>query len=131
MSLAAPPLFPGYCFVWTELQWHAARWAPGVIRLVLVGLQPAPVTEAVIAEARERDGLIDLPKPEPRFAPGVHVRVLEGPLRDHIGVLAALSPHERVMVIVMVLLRMLGGQQRVSWARDAITAIGSGAETRK
>ena len=26
-------LFPGYAFVWIELQWHAARWAPGVVRL--------------------------------------------------------------------------------------------------
>ena len=24
-----PLLFPGYCFVWIELQWHAARWSPG------------------------------------------------------------------------------------------------------
>jgi hypothetical protein len=24
-----PPLFPGYCFTLIELQWHAARWAPG------------------------------------------------------------------------------------------------------
>ena len=23
---ARPALFPGYCFVLTELQWHAARW---------------------------------------------------------------------------------------------------------
>jgi hypothetical protein len=26
-------LFLGYAFVWIELQWHAARWAPGVVRL--------------------------------------------------------------------------------------------------
>jgi hypothetical protein len=24
-SAQAPALFPGYCFVWIELQWHAAR----------------------------------------------------------------------------------------------------------
>jgi len=23
-----PPLFPGYCFVAIELQWHTARWCP-------------------------------------------------------------------------------------------------------
>ena len=27
-----PLLFPGYLFVLIELQWHAARWAPGVTR---------------------------------------------------------------------------------------------------
>jgi len=36
-----PPLFPGYCFIQIELQWHTARWAPGVVRLVLDGVQPA------------------------------------------------------------------------------------------
>jgi hypothetical protein len=35
-------LFPGYAFVWIELQWHAARWAPGVgchVPLMLFGGQ--------------------------------------------------------------------------------------------
>src|SRR5215470_648785 len=47
-----PLLFPGYAFVWIELQWSQARWSPGVVRL------------AVIEEirARERGGLIELPK---------------------------------------------------------------------
>jgi hypothetical protein len=26
-----PPLFPGYCFVTIELQWHETRWAPGTL----------------------------------------------------------------------------------------------------
>jgi hypothetical protein len=29
-----PALFPGYAFVWIELQWHTARWAPGVLSLI-------------------------------------------------------------------------------------------------
>jgi hypothetical protein len=40
---SAPALFPGYAFIWIELQWHAARWSPGVIRLVLDGARPAKV----------------------------------------------------------------------------------------
>jgi len=35
-----PLLFPAYAFVFIRLQWHAARWAPGVIRLVMDGVQP-------------------------------------------------------------------------------------------
>jgi hypothetical protein len=35
------------------------------------------------------------------------VKVLQGPLHDQIGLLAALRPHERVLV----LLQLLGGQQ--------------------
>ena len=30
-----PLLFPGYLFVLIELQWHTARWAPEVVRLVM------------------------------------------------------------------------------------------------
>jgi transcriptional antiterminator RfaH len=54
------PLFPGYAFVAIELQWHAARWCPGVIRLVMDGLQPARVPDAVIEEihGRERNGAV-------------------------------------------------------------------------
>jgi hypothetical protein len=61
------------------------------------------------------------PDPErPRgLAPGTRVRVIGGLLSEQIGVLAALRPHERVLV----LLRLLGGQQRVELARSAIEAM--------
>jgi hypothetical protein len=52
-------LFPGYTFVWIELQWHAARWSPGVIRLVSAGgAEPAKVPVSVIEDlqSRERNG---------------------------------------------------------------------------
>ena len=32
-SSSTPPLFPGLPFVLVELQWHAARWCPGVLRV--------------------------------------------------------------------------------------------------
>ena len=28
------PLFPGYCFLTIEAQWHAARWSVGVLGLI-------------------------------------------------------------------------------------------------
>jgi transcriptional antiterminator RfaH len=120
VSMAMPALFPNYCFVLIELQWHAARWAPGVIRLVLDGVQPAKVPDGVIdgIRSRERDGLIDIAKP-PQFVPGMRVRVLQGPLQHHIGLLTALRPHERVLV----LLQLLGRQQRVELpAGDVVPA---------
>src|SRR5215813_7391872 len=60
-----PLLFPGYAFVWIELQWSQARWSPGVIRLVMDGAVPARVPDAVIDEIRAREvaGLVELPKP--------------------------------------------------------------------
>jgi hypothetical protein len=47
------------------------------------------------------------------------VKVVSGPLQNQIGMLAILRPHERVLV----LLRLLGGEQRVELARNAIEAI--------
>ena len=76
------------------------------------GPVPARVPDQVIAEirSRERAGLIELPKL--RLEPGARVRVLQSPLQDHIGLLGALRPHERVLV----LLQLVGGQQRVELA---------------
>jgi transcriptional antiterminator RfaH len=76
-----PPLFPGYCFTWIELQWSAARWAPGTLGMIMDGTQPARVPDAVIEEirSRERNGLIELPKPR-GFRRGDQVRIIRGPV---------------------------------------------------
>ena len=91
-----------------------------VVRLVMDGLEPAHVSDAIISEikSQERNGLVDLPRPR-GLRPGTKVRVIDGPLINQVGVLALLKPHERVLV----LLRMLGGEQRVELARNAIEAV--------
>jgi len=116
-----PPLFPGYLFVWVVRGWWDARWSPGVVRLIMDGLLPARVPDAVIDEirSRERNGLVELPKLHGGFKPGMRVRVVSGPLSEQIGMLAALRPHERVLV----LLQLLGGQQRVELARGTVEAV--------
>ena len=88
--------------------------------LVMDGEQPAHVPDDVIAEirSRERNGLVELPKPR-GLAPGTRVRVISGPLSEQIGMLTLLRAHERVIV----LLNLLGGQQRVEFARNAIEAV--------
>ena len=100
--------------------WWDARWAAGVRRLVMDGEQPARVPDAVIAEikSRERNGFVELPRPH-GFVPGMRVRVISGPLSEKIGMLALLKPHERVIV----LLHLLGGDQRVDLALNAIEAV--------
>jgi transcriptional antiterminator RfaH len=112
-----PLLFPGYLFVFIELQWHTARWAPGVVRLVMNGIGPAAVPEAVIEDlkGRETNGLIDLPRP-PKFRAGDRVRVIHGPFAGHVGLYAGMKPRERIKV----LLAILGGAQRVTLAADAV-----------
>jgi transcriptional antiterminator RfaH len=104
------PLFPGYCFVFIVLQWHAARWSPGVVRIVLDGTIPAKVPDHVITElrARERGGAVQLPEAPPGMKVGDHVRVTRGPLVGFAGLYQGMSGRQRVEV----LLTMLGGQTR-------------------
>ena len=115
-----PPLFPGYLFVWVVRGWWDARWSPGVVRLIMDGLLPARVPDAVINEirSRERGGFVELSRPR-GLRPGMRVRVISGPLSERIGMLAVLRPHERVIV----LLNLLGGDQRVDLAQSAIEAV--------
>jgi transcriptional antiterminator RfaH len=116
-----PPLFPGYCFVLIELQWHAARWSPGTCGLIMDGPQPARGPDSVIAEirSRERGGLVELAKP-PLARLGDPVRVVRGPFEGHLAIYAGMKPRERVEV----LLQLLGGQQRVTLAKRDIEAGG-------
>ena len=60
----------------------------------------------------------ELPKPR-GLMPGMRVRVVSGPLSERIGMLALLKPRERVLV----LLHLLGGEQRVDLARNAVEAV--------
>jgi transcriptional antiterminator RfaH len=101
------------------LQWHAARWCPGVVRLVMDGLQPAKVPDAVIEEirGRERNGAVELPKRRLQY--GDRVKILAGPFRGHLAMYAGLSGPERVAV----LLQILGGQQRATLAQRDVEAI--------
>jgi transcriptional antiterminator RfaH len=118
--VTTPALFPNYAFVLIELQWHAARWAAGVSTLIMNGMEPAHVSDTVIAEirSRERGGLIDL-APPPALRPGARVRILRGPFCDHLAIFADTKPRERVEI----LLQLLGSVQRVTLAESDIEAL--------
>jgi transcriptional antiterminator RfaH len=115
-----PPLFPGYCFIAVELQWHTARWTVGVLGLIMGGIQPARVPDVVIAEirARERGGLVELPQ-RTTFRTGETVRVTHGPFSGQQGLPHCQRPRERVLV----LLALLGGHQRVELAKGDVEAV--------
>jgi transcription antitermination factor NusG len=103
-SMPAPPLFPGYAFVLIELQWHAARWSPGVLRLALDGDRPPRVPDKVIAELKgcERNGLVELPAPR-----GIRrsdtVRITRGVFGGQLAVFDGMRPRERVAVLLQLL----------------------------
>jgi transcriptional antiterminator RfaH len=115
-----PPLFPSYCFLTVEAQWYAARWSIGVIGLIMDGLRPARVADQIIDDLRkrERNGQIELPQRD-KLKPGDQVRKLQGPFAGHLGLYAGMRAHERVLV----LLALLGGQQRVELAKDVIEGV--------
>ena len=115
-----PPLFPGYCFLTIELQWHAARWSAGILGLIMDGVRPARVADQIIDDLRqrERNGLIELASP-PKFKPGDQVRVTQGPFVGHLGLYAGMKPRERVEI----LLQLLGAEQRVELPKDAVEVV--------
>jgi transcriptional antiterminator RfaH len=116
-SVQAPVLFPGYAFVLIQLQWHAARWSPGVLRLVLDGGRPAKVPDNVIADlkGRERNGLVELPAAL-GFRRGDKVRIVRGPLSGLEGLVEGLRPQQRIEILLAVL-------GRVELAKGDIAAV--------
>jgi transcriptional antiterminator RfaH len=113
-----PPLFVGYCFVLIYLQWHAVRWAPGTLGLVMNGVLPAAVPDNVRIRSREVDGAIEL-APPPVLRRGARVRILRGPFAGHLAIFADMKPRQRVEI----LLQLLGGEQRVTLAKKDIEVV--------
>ena len=64
------PLFVNYGFAVVVLQWSPIRYCPGVASLIMDGTMPAKVPDPVIDEfrGRERNGVVELPEPPPRYA---------------------------------------------------------------
>lgn len=117
-----PLLFPGYLFVWIQVQWSPARWSAGVTRLIMDGMSPATVPDAIIAglKAREVGGLISLPKP-PKYRPGDRVRILHGAFAGHVGLYAGMRPRDRVELLLAIL---GGSSRRVTLSADAVEPVG-------
>jgi transcriptional antiterminator RfaH len=118
---ARRPLFPGYLFVQITLGWWEARWSPGVMRLISNrDGTPIPVGDHIIIgiQARERDGVVILPKPRtPK--PGDPARIVSGPFQGHLALYQGQRPHQRVEV----LLALLGSQQRLTLPRGDVELV--------
>lgn len=104
------PLFPGYVF--TRLaafdrvpaSWNVVRWAPGVLRILAVGLTPVAVPENIVEEIGRQTsehGFVRLPSP---LVSGARVRVRSGPFADLEAVFdRPLSRSGRVRVLLELL----------------------------
>jgi transcriptional antiterminator RfaH len=103
---AAPkiePLFPRYLFARcdTPAMLHRIRFARGVTRILGTGNAPTSVDESIIAAIQERvagDGCVQL---RPPLQPGDRVRIVEGPLKDFVGVFeSSATADDRVRLLV-------------------------------
>ena len=115
------PLFPGYLF--TRLaaldrvpaSWNVVRWAPGVLRVLAVGLTPVAVPETIVEEIGRQTsehGFVRLPSP---LVSGAKVRVRSGPFEDLEAVFdRPMSRSGRVRV----LLELLGQRTSVEIDED-------------
>jgi hypothetical protein len=110
------PLFPGYCFTRIELQWHAIRQCPGVIRVVRCGGdEPSHLPDEVIAEirARERTGAIELPKC--KLKAGDRVQINSGLLAS--GRDAGTASRKHIKVLLNLRGRLNELPQEQGWRR--------------
>jgi transcriptional antiterminator RfaH len=98
-------VFPGYLFIqlgegsdWRKL--HSTR---GVSRVVSFNGRPHPVLQSLVDALRSRfSGQISL---EPLFEQGQKVRVKEGCFKDIEAIVKAMTPDDRVIVLLEIMHR--------------------------
>jgi transcriptional antiterminator RfaH len=95
------PLFPGYLFARfnASSMLHKIRYTRGVARVLGSEMGPTPVDESIITLMRQQtgpDGFVRL-----SFNAGDRVRIVDGPLRDFVGVFTnTLTSADRVRVLL-------------------------------
>lgn len=114
-------LFPSYLFV-SGTQWWELRGAWGISNVVKIGEEPAMISCKVIQSLRdrqERDGIIRLPDPGPKFRMNQALQITEGPFSDYVGLYQGMESHNRVKV----LLDLLGRKVSVSVLEEDVRAL--------
>lgn len=111
-------LFPGYLFLRLGGDRLAgAITAPGVIRIVGDGQQPAPIPVHEI-EAVRRIVATDLAvEPFPMARVGERVRIVAGPLRDVEGVVLSTRNGHRLVVSISLLQRSVAVEVDMAWVQ--------------
>jgi transcriptional antiterminator RfaH len=109
------PLFPGYLFVQLPAldrhpgSWHAARWTPGVRRILGTEHTPVPMPAGAMDVIQGRVEALGFVRPGARFTTGNRVRIQSGPLA---GLEAIFDRPISRAGRVLVLLELLGQVRR-------------------
>lgn len=117
------PLFPRYLFVGFDHQtarWRSIQSTQGVSHLICNSNEPALMPASVIADLRKREddsGFIRL-DPQPLYAPGDKIRVVDGVFGDSFGLFEGMADRDRVAI----LLDLLGRKVRVVLDRESVAA---------
>lgn len=99
------PLFPTYLMVEAADHWYSVRWTAGVVRLLMNGMKPAVLATSEVdrLRAKERHGLIQLPKPPPRLVLGAEVRIAAGSFSGLTGIYDGMAGADRVRVLLEIM----------------------------
>ena len=122
MCRVVSPLFPNYLFAKLNLEHHyyKVKWTRGVTRILGIGNEPTPVSEATVQVLRGRMGSDHVVKLLEDLAEGDLVRITSGPLKDFVGVFQkGRSSGERVRI----LLNMIGAHMPVQISRWQIKKV--------
>jgi len=118
------PFFPGYGFIFFDFpsQFRLVRFMRGVKAVLGHGLQPIPVSPALVEEiqSRERDGFVRLTEVYDVAKVGDDVEIVDGPLKGMRGIFnKELKDRERVAI----LLRYVAYQAQVLIKRDKLRRV--------
>jgi transcription antitermination factor NusG len=131
--LESTPLFPGYVFIYTELQARATsaiHAIPGVLRLLSFGGLPQEVPASIIDGIRERVDRLNAQGglPAHQFYQGEHVRLTAGPLQ---GLEAVFVGRMRSSERVKVLIEFLGQLREAELPVSALEKTWSRSKTKR
>jgi len=111
LKVETEPLFPRYLFIQLDTSLTSQSWGPirstkGVSRLVTFGIQPARVSDAIVAmlHSMEETSHGSIRHPIQRiFNPGDHVQLIEGAFAGFEGIYQAADGAARAMVLIELL----------------------------
>jgi len=124
VDVVGVPLFPCYLFVAIDVtvqRWRSIYSTVGVSRLLCAGDLPAPVSDQVVTNLKQREdaaGFVQLER-WPQFRLGDKIRVLEGAFSDCLGLYEGMTDKDRVAI----LLDLLGRKVRVLLDAEGVAAV--------
>ena len=100
------PLFPGYLFVYMNLQaghWRKINNTRGVARIVQLGINPCPVPNTVVAALLERCDADHVLQDPGALEVGNQAHISEGPLSGFVAEIIAIEPDSRVHLLLDIM----------------------------